>query len=270
MGEYATMLYEKKGTFLTPVKNIAYIKINRPDALNAINDQFIMDLNDALDEAENDPEIRSVIIGTAHPKVFCTGADLKMAQGFLSDPDTVADVIKQGQDVIDKIAKMTKPVIAAIHGLCLGGGTEIALACDIRICDEESKIGTPEVALGLIPAWGGCVRTARVVGLGKALEMVLTGAQLTAKESLDYGLVSKVVAPSDLESEAIKYAMKFGQNAPVALKLAKQAVHMAFEADYEKNLQFQVDAAVECFKTKDLGEGIAAILEKRQAKFKGE
>ncbi|MFW9843405.1 MAG: enoyl-CoA hydratase/isomerase family protein, partial [Candidatus Thorarchaeota archaeon] len=143
MGEYATMLYEKKGTFLTPVKNIAYIKLNRPDALNAINDQFILDLNAALDEAENDPEVRSVIIGTAHPKVFCTGADLKMAQGFLSDPGTVADVIKQGQDVIDKIARMTKPVIAAIHGLCLGGGTEIALACDIRICDEDSKIGTP-------------------------------------------------------------------------------------------------------------------------------
>jgi enoyl-CoA hydratase/carnithine racemase len=270
MGEYATMLYEKKGTFLTPVKNIAYIKLNRPDALNAINDQFIVDLNAALDEAENDPEIRSVIIGTAHPKVYCTGADLKMAQGFLSDTGSVSEVIKQGQEVIDKIARMTKPVIAAIHGLCLGGGTEIALACDIRICDDESKIGTPEVALGLIPAWGGCVRTARVVGLGKALEMVLTGAQLTAKEALDYGLVSKVVSPDDLESEAIKYAMKFGQNAPIALKLAKKATHMAFEATYEKNLEFQVEAAVECFKSADLGEGIAAILEKRQAKFKGE
>jgi len=270
MGEYATMLYEKKGTFLTPVKNIAYIKINRPDALNAINDQFIQDLNDALDEAENDPEIRSVIIGTAHPKVFCTGADLKMAQSFLSDTGPVADLIRQGQNVIDKIAKMTKPVIAAIHGLCLGGGTEIALACDIRICDEDTKIGTPEVALGLIPAWGGCVRVTRIVGLGKALELVLTGAQLTAKESLEYGLVSKVVSPDDLESEAIKYAMKFGQNAPIALNLAKQAVHMAFETTYEKNLEFQVEAAVECFKTADLGEGIAAIFEKRQAKFKGE
>ena len=270
MGEYATMLYEKKGTFLTPVKNIAYIKMNRPDSLNSINDQFIQDLNDVLDEAENDPEVRSVIIGTAHPKVFCTGADLKMAQGLLADPDSVGDLIKQGQDVIDKIARMTKPVIAAIHGLCLGGGTEIALACDIRICDEESKIGAPEVALGLIPAWGGCVRAARVVGLGRALEMNLTGVQLTAKESLEYGLVSKVVAPSDLESEAIKYAMKFGQNAPIALKYAKQATHMAFEGTYEENLAFQVKATVECFKSKDLGEGIAALFEKRQAKFKGE
>ena len=270
MGEYATMLYEKKGTFLTPVKNIAYIKMNRPDSLNSINDQFIQDLNDALDEAENDPEVRSVIIGTAHPKVYCTGADLKMAQTFLANPDSVADVIKQGQDVIDKIARMTKPVIAAIHGLCLGGGTEIALASDIRICDEESKIGAPEVALGLIPAWGGCVRTARVLGLGRALEMNLTGVQLTAKESLEYGLVSKVVPVSDLESEAIKYAMKFGQNAPIALKYAKQATHMAFEGTYEENLAFQREASVECFKSKDLGEGIAALLEKRQAKFKGE
>jgi enoyl-CoA hydratase/carnithine racemase len=269
MGEYATMLYSKEGTFLTPVKNIAVIKLNRPDALNAINDQFILDLNNALDEAENDPDIRSVIIGTAHPKVFCTGADLKMAQGFLSDTGSVAGVIKQGQDVIDKIAKMSKPVIAAIHGLCLGGGTEIALACDIRICDTDSKIGTPEVGLGLIPAWGGCVRMTRVVGLGKALELVLTGAQLTANEALTAGLVSKVVSPDDLQSEAVKYAMKFGQNAPVALKLAKRATHMAFEANYEDNLSYQVEAAVECFKTADLGEGIAAILEKRQPKFKG-
>ena len=270
MGEYATMLYEKKGTFLTPVKNIAVIKFNRPDALNAINDQFLLDLDAALDEAENDPEVRSVIIGTAHPKVYCTGADLEMAQGFLADTGPVPDLIKQGQVVIDKIAKMTKPVIAAIHGLCLGGGTEIALASDIRICDTDSKIGTPEVSLGLIPAWGGCVRIARIVGLGKALELVLTGAQLTAKESLEYGLVSKVTSPDDLESEAIKYAMKFGQNAPIALKLAKQATHMAFEANYEQNLEFQVKAAVECFNSKDLGEGIAAIFEKRQAKFKGE
>jgi len=269
MGEYKTMLYSKEGTFLTPVKNIAVIKMNRPDALNAINDQFMLDLGAALDEAEKDPDIRSVIIGTNHPKVYCTGADLKMAQGFLKDPNSVAGAIKQGQMVIDKIARLSKPVIAAIHGLCLGGGTEIALASDVRICDTDTKIGCPEVALGLIPAWGGCVRMARVAGLGKALELILTGAQLTGAEALAAGLVSKVVSPDDLQSEAIKLAMKFGQNAPIALKLAKRATHMAFDANYEANLKYQVEASVECFKTADLGEGIAGILEKRQPKFKG-
>ncbi len=270
MGEYETMLYSKEGSFLSPVKNVAVIKFNRVDALNAINDQFIKDLDAALTEAENDPDVRTIVLASAHPKVFCTGADLKMAQGFLGKPDEVKDLIEQGQKVIDKIAKLSKPVIAAIHGLCLGGGTEIALACDIRICDTEAKIGTPEVSLGLIPAWGGCMRLPRIVGLGKALELVLTGGQLTAQEALECGLVSKVVSPDELMSQAMWYGAKLGGNAPIALKWAKQATHMAFEEDYDDNLKFEVKAAVECFKTKDLGEGIAAVLEKRRGKFTGE
>ncbi len=270
MGEYETMLYSKEGSFLSPVKNVAVIKFNRVDALNAINDQFIKDLDAALTEAENDPDVRSIVLASAHPKVFCTGADLKMAQGYLGKPDEVKDLIEMGQKVIDKIAKLSKPVIAAIHGLCLGGGTEIALACDIRICDTEAKIGTPEVSLGLIPAWGGCMRLPRIVGLGKALELVLTGGQLTAQEALDCGLVSKVVSPDELMSQAMWYGAKLGGNAPIALKWAKEATHMAFEENYEANLGFEVKAAVACFKTKDLGEGIAAVLEKRRGKFKGE
>lgn len=270
MPEFETMLYSKEGSFLSPVKNTAVIKFNRLDALNAINDQFIQDLDAALTEAENDPDVRSVVIASAHDKVYCTGADLKMAQGLFSDIGKVGDLVGQGQQVLHRLSTLKKPTIAAINGLCLGGGLEIALACDIRICEEEAKMGTPEVSLGLIPAWGGCVRLPRVVGLGKALELILTGGQVTANEALDIGLVSKVVKKEELLSQAMWYGAKIGGNAPIALDLAKKATHMAFEEEYKDNLEFQVEAAVDCFKTKDLAEGISAVLEKRRGKFTGE
>jgi enoyl-CoA hydratase/carnithine racemase len=270
MPEYETMLYSKEGSFLSPVKNVAVIKLNRPDALNAINDQFIMDLDAALTEAENDPDVRSIVIGTAHPKVYSTGADLKAAQALLSSPEEVKDLTLQGQAVIDRIAKLSKPTIAAVHGLALGGGFEIALACDIRIADEEAKFGAVEVAVGLLPGWGGCVRLPRIVGLGKAMEMILTGSQITAQEALEMGLISKVTSVDELMSQAMWYGAKLGGNAPVAMKLAKQATHMAFEEEYKDNLEFEAEAIYECFKTKDLGEGIASVFEKRRAKFTGE
>ncbi|MHA1902552.1 MAG: enoyl-CoA hydratase/isomerase family protein [Candidatus Thorarchaeota archaeon] len=270
MPEYETMLYSKEGSFLSPAKNVAVIKMNRLDAMNSINDQFLQDLVAALQEAEKDPEVRSVVIASAHDKVYSTGADLKMAQGLVGKPDEVKPLLEEGQAAIEVIARLTKPVIAAINGLCLGGGTEIALAADIRICETEAKIGTPEVSLGLIPAWGGCVRLPRIIGLGKAMEILLTGGQVTASEALEIGLVSKVVTKDELLSQAMWYGAKLGGNAPIAVKLAKEAAHLAFEADYKTNLEFQVEAGVKCFETKDLGEGISSVFEKRRGKFTGE
>ncbi len=270
MPEFETMLYSKEGSFLSPAKNVAVIKFNRVDALNSINDQFIKDLVSALDEAEKDPEVRSVVLASAHAKVFCTGADLKMAQSYIGKGDEVKPLLEQGQQAIDKIAKLSKPVIAAINGLCLGGGSEIALAADIRICDTEAKIGTPEVSLGLIPAWGGCLRLPRIIGLGKAMELILTGGSVTADEALAMGLVSKSVTKDELLSQAMWYGAKLGGNAPIALKLAKQATHMAFDEETDDNHEFQVKAGIECFGTKDLAEGIAAVFEKRRGKFTGE
>jgi enoyl-CoA hydratase/carnithine racemase len=269
MPEFETMLYSKEGSFLSPVKNVALIKFNRVDAMNSINDQFITDLVAALEEAEKDDDVRSIVLASAHDKVYCTGADLKMAQGLLGKSDEVRDLVGQGQKAIDTIAKHSKPVIAAINGLCLGGGTEIALACDIRVCEEEAKIGTPEVSLGLIPAWGGCVRLPRIIGLGKAMELILTGGQVTAEEALEMGLVSKVVPKEELLSQAMWYGAKLGGNAPIALDWAKKATHMAFEEDYDDNLDFEIEAAVACFETEDLAEGISAVFEKRRGKFTG-
>ncbi|KXH74295.1 MAG: hypothetical protein AM326_10000 [Candidatus Thorarchaeota archaeon SMTZ-45] len=270
MPEYETILYSKEGSFLSPAKNVAVIKMNRIDAMNAFNATILNDLVAALQEAEKDPEVRSVVIASTHEKVFGVGADLKEAQALLSTPDEVRPLLEQGIEAIDTVAKLSKPVIAAINGLCLGGGFELALACDVRICDTEAKIGSPEVNLGLIPAWGGCCRLPRIVGLGKAMEMILTGGQVTAQEALNMGLVSKVVSKDELLSQAMWFGAKFGGNAPVALKLAKQATHMAFESDYKQNFEFQADAGVQCFHTKDLGEGIASVFEKRRGKFTGE
>lgn len=270
MPEFETMLYSKEGSFLSPVKNTALIKFNRLDALNAINNQFLQDLNDGLDEAEKDKEVRSVVLASAHDKVYSSGADLKMAQTLLDDLDQVEGIIEEGQGIINKLADFPKPTIAAINGLCLAGGLEIALACDIRIAESEAKIGVPEVSLGLIPGWGGCVRLPRIVGLGKAMELILTGGQVTAQEAFDMGLVSKVVTKDELLSQAMWYGAKLGGNAPVAVRLAKKATHMAFEEEYKDNLKYQVKALVECFKTKDLAEGISAVLEKRRGKFTGE
>ncbi|MFW9799354.1 MAG: enoyl-CoA hydratase/isomerase family protein [Candidatus Thorarchaeota archaeon] len=270
MPEYETMLYSKEGSFLSPTKNTALIKFNRLDALNAINGQFLQDLNDALDEAEKDNEVRSVVLASGHDKVFSAGADLKDMQSLLSDHDQAKEVIVEGQKFFDKLAGFPKPTIAAINGLCLAGGLEIALACDIRISESEAKFGTVEVGIGVLPGWGGCVRLPRVVGLGKAMEMILTGGQITAQEALEIGLVSKVVTKDELLSQAMWYGAKLGGNAPIAMKLAKKATHMAFEEDYEDNLKFEAEALLECFKTKDLAEGLAAFFEKRRGKFIGE
>ncbi|MFW9975590.1 MAG: enoyl-CoA hydratase/isomerase family protein, partial [Candidatus Thorarchaeota archaeon] len=227
MPEYETILYSKEGSFLSPAKNVAVIKMNRVDAMNAFNATILEELVAALKEAENDPEVRSIIIASTHAKVFGVGADLKEAQSYLGKPDEVEPLMKQGIEAIDTVAKLSKPVIAAVNGLCLGGGFELALASDVRICDTEAKFGAVEVGVGLIPSWGGCCRLPRIVGLGKAMEMILTGGQVTAQEALDMGLVSKVVSKDELLSQAMWFGAKFGGNAPVALKLAKQATHMA-------------------------------------------
>ncbi|MFW9787653.1 MAG: enoyl-CoA hydratase/isomerase family protein, partial [Candidatus Thorarchaeota archaeon] len=158
MPEYETLLYSKEGSFLSPAKNVAVIKMNRVDAMNAFNATILNELVEALKEAENDPEVRSVVIASTHEKVFGVGADLKEAQALLSTPDEVRPLLEQGIEAIDTVAKLSKPVIAAINGLCLGGGFELALASDIRICDTEAKLGAVEVGIGLIPSWGGCAR----------------------------------------------------------------------------------------------------------------
>ncbi|MFX0114166.1 MAG: enoyl-CoA hydratase/isomerase family protein [Candidatus Hodarchaeota archaeon] len=265
-----TIIYEKTGSFLSMEENIGVIKINRPDALNAFNDKLVEELNAILDEIEKDDEIKVVVITADGEKVFSVGADLKFAQGLTEkDKEESRPLIQGGQELFRKLENLSKPTIAAINGLALGGGTEITLACDIRIANESAKIGTPEVGVGLLPAWGGTTRLPKIIGMGRAKEMILTGGQVSGTEAERIGLVNKAVPYDELESTWTFMAAKIAGNAPVAVKLAKQVANKAFDNTIEDGNRMELNACVECFGTEDLKEGIKAVFEKRKANFQG-
>lgn len=264
---YETIIYSKEGSFFSPEKNIGVIKLNRPTAYNALNEQLITELYEALQEIEKDDEVKVVVITAEGQKVFCTGADLKLASEL--DEESALPLVERGQEIFTYIENFPKPIIAAINGLTLGGGLEMTLACDIRIAQEEAKLGCPETSIGLIPAWGGMQRLPKVVGMGKAKELVFSGAMITAKEAEDIGLVNKVVAPDELESTVNWTAAKIAGNAPIALKYAKESLNKVFEAPLEEGLKHDAVTCAACFNTEDIKEGIKAVFEKRKATFKG-
>ncbi len=266
----ALVEYSKEGSFLSPTKNVAVITLNREAALNSINPELLDELEQALDNAEQDPEIRAVIITAKGEKVFSAGADLKAAAEFSSDPDKAEAFLKRGQEVFRKIENFPKPVIAAINGLAVGGGLELALSCDLRIAADTAKIGAPEVGLGLIPAWGGTQRLPRLIGMSRAKELILSGTPITAKEAERFNIVNKVVPPDELMSTALVIATQIAGNAPLALKYAKLAMNQSSKLTIEEGNELEARYAKELFSTKDLAEGIMATLQKRKPEFKGE
>lgn len=266
----ALVEYSKEGSFLSPTKNVAVITLNREAALNSINPELLDELEQALNNAEQDAEIRAVIITAKGEKVFSAGADLKAAAEFSADPEKAEAFLRRGQEVFRKIEHFPKPVIAAINGLAVGGGLELALACDLRIAADTAKLGAPEVGLGLIPAWGGTQRLPKLIGMSRAKELILTGTPITAKEAEKYGIVNKVVPADELMSTALVLATQIAGNAPIALKYAKSAVNQSFKLSIEEGNDLEAQYAKELFGTKDLAEGIMATLQKRKPEFKGE
>ncbi len=262
--------YSKEGSFLSPTKNIAVITLNREAALNSINPELLDELEQALVTAEHDSEIRAVIITAKGEKVFSAGADLKSAAEFSAEPENAEAFLRRGQEVFRKIENFPKPVIAAINGLAVGGGLELALACDLRIAADTAKVGAPEVGLGLIPAWGGTQRLPKLIGMSRAKELILTGTPITAKEAEKYGIINKVVPADELMSTALVLATQIAGNAPIALKYAKFAINQSFKLTIEEGNDLEARYAKELFGTKDLAEGIMATLQKRKPEFKGE
>ena len=244
-------------------KEIGIITLKRPEARNALNRKMIQELGDALTGLENDPQIRSIII--TGNKDFCAGADIKEMNAI--KPEEIETFCKWGHKVFDQLENMGKPVIAAINGFALGGGCELALACDIRIAGEGAKFGQPEVNLGLIPGFGGTQRLSRLVGIGKAKEMILTGDIINAKEASSIGLVNKVVKDEELLVKAEEMATIIAQKAPVAVKMAKTLINE--NQEIKKGLEKELEFFARCFTTQDRLEGINAFLEKRTPKFKG-
>jgi len=250
--------------------NIARITINRPDQLNAISRRTLQEMERALKELRKDSNIRVVVLTGAGEKAFCAGADLKGGI-FTPETDSVkgARLARMGQEFTGMIERYEKPVIAAVNGLALGGGLEIAMACDMIVASENAQFGQPEINLGLIPGWGGTQRLPRLIGRNRAKELILTGDRLTAKQSEQLNLVNKVVPLSQLQETALELARKLASKSPIMLRLAKQAINRGIDHDLESGLAEEVKAFRVCFTTQDFKEGLTAFLEKRQPNFQG-
>ncbi|MDD2301836.1 MAG: enoyl-CoA hydratase-related protein [Eubacteriales bacterium] len=246
---------------------VGIIRIDRPEAMNSLNEQVLKELDAAVEQAENDPDVKAVII-TGEGKAFVAGADIAEMQTL--DENAGYAFGRLGQQVFRRIEIMDKVVIAAVNGYALGGGCELAMACDIRIAGEKAKFGQPEVGLGIIPGYSGTQRLPRLVGKGKAMELIVTGAVISAETAEAIGLVNKVVSQDAVLNEALSLAKKIGANAPLAVSYAKKAIREGLEiSDMDQAIQVEAVLFGKCFATSDQKEGMTAFLEKRKPEFTG-
>lgn len=246
---------------------VAWITLNRPQAMNSINDELRTQLGAALRAADADSEARVIVIRGAGERAFCAGADIK---GF-AEPPTPAQYRSarlQGH-WIDVLEETKKPVIASIHGYCLGGGLEMALACDIRIASEDASFALPEVSRGTLPGAGGTQRLARVAGMGRALDMVLSADRIDAAEALRVGIVTRLVPRADLAAKTKALAEQIAGHAPLALMFAKEAMRKATAPDFANGLKYETDLMALLLDTEDRKEAGRAFREKRKPQFKG-
>ena len=252
--------YEKKGA-------IAYVTVNRPKVLNALNAATIRDLRTAFEDARDDGDVRGVILAGAGGKAFVAGADI----GELARVTAVeaAEMTGHGQAVTSLIENLGKPVIAAVNGFALGGGCELAMACTIRLATESAKFGQPEVKLGVIPGYGGTQRLPRLVGRGRALQLILSGGMIDAAEAYRIGLVNEIVSADELLARAEAILQQIFGNAPLAIKFAIEAVNKGLETSQAEGLVMESSFFAVCAATEDKKEGTSAFLEKRASKFAG-
>ncbi|MDO3376879.1 enoyl-CoA hydratase-related protein [Geoalkalibacter halelectricus] len=246
-------------------EGIATLTINRPEVLNALNAELVESLRRHLAILDSDPRARVIILTGAGEKAFIAGADIGAMRDL--DPLAARETALLAQEFLNDIERCAKPVIAAVNGYALGGGCELALACDLRVASENASFGQPEINLGIIPGWAGTQRLPRLVGKGRALEMILTGERIDAREAWRIGLVNRVVAPGELMDEARKLALRIAEKSQVAVRLAKEAVINGLEMDERRAGQYEADLFGLCFATRDQKEGMTAFLEKRKAMF---
>ena len=256
----ANVAYEKKGT-------IAYVTVNRPKVLNALNTPTWVDLRSAFEDARDDAAVRGVILTGAGNKAFIAGADIaELAQATALQAEQSS---RFGQQVLDLIENLGKPVIAAVNGFALGGGCETAMACTIRIAVEHASFGQPEVKLGLVPGGGGTQRLPRLVGKGRALQLILSGSMISAQEAWRIGLVNEIVPATDLIARAEALLNTITANAPFAIKFALEAANKGLETSQSEGLLLEASYFGLCAATEDKKEGTSAFLEKRAPQFHG-
>jgi len=254
------VLYEKKGA-------IAYITLNRPQVLNALNQRTWEELRAAFEDARDDAEVRGIILTGAGDKAFAAGADIsELAKATAVQAEKSSSY---GQEVLNLVESLGKPVIAAVNGFALGGGCETAMACTIRVASENAKFGVPEVTLGLIPGCGGTQRLPRLVGKGRALQLILSGGMIGADEAYRIGLVNEVVPAADLISRAEAILKPILANAPLSVKFAIEAVNNGLNTTVTEGLALEASYFGLCAGTEDKKEGTEAFLQKRKAQFQG-
>ena len=256
----ANVLYEKRD-------DIAYVTVNRPRVLNALNTPTWKDLRTAFEAARDDIDVRGVILTGAGDKAFIAGAAIsELAHVAAFEAEQAS---RFGQAVLDLIENLGKPVVAAVNGFALGGGCETAMACTIRIAVDTAKFGQPEVALGLLPGGGGTQRLPRLVGKGRALQLILSGEMIDVQEAYRIGLVNEIVPAANLIARAEAILKKIGANAPIAVKLSLEAVNKGLETGQEEGLLLEAAYFGLCAATEDKKEGTTAFLEKRTPQFQG-
>lgn len=251
------VLVEKK-------EQVALLRLNRPEVLNALDTVLLRHLADRMEELDQDDSVR-VIILTGNSKAFAAGGDIQE----MADSTPVDFLNQPFFEAWGRMRKIQKPIIAAVSGFALGGGNELAMLCDMIIATESARFGQPEINLGVIPGAGGTQRLTRAVGKAKAMEMILTGRPISAREALEWGLINRVVEDDKLEEEAMKLALDIANKSPLAVRMAKQSILTAQDVSLEHGLQFEQNAFILLFASEDQSEGMKAFMEKRKPTFKG-
>ena len=257
---FENLLYERRN-------GIGYVTVNRPEKMNSLNRKTMDELQECFQEIERDEEVRTVILTGAGEKAFVGGADIN--ELAIQTPVEGKEMSVRGQKILDLIEHLGKPVIAAVNGYALGGGCELALACTLRIASENARLGQPEVKLGLVPGYAGTQRLPRLVGRGRALEILLTGDPISAAEAYRIGLVNQVVPAQDLMATAEKLAQRIMANAPLAVKFALEAVNHGLEMTEAEGQFLEANLFGLCCTTADMKEGTRAFLEKRPPRITG-
>jgi enoyl-CoA hydratase len=245
-------------------KHIALVQLNRPKVLNALSTDLMKDVVEALFDLEDDKNVR-VIILTGHDRAFAAGADIAQ----MAEASPIDQINDNRFRTWKQLSLMTKPIIAAVNGFALGGGCELAMSCDFIIAGDSAKFGQPEIKIGTIPGAGGTQRLTRAIGKSKAMMMILTGDMMDAYEAEKQGLVAKVVPAETLLQETFEIAKMIAHRAPIAVKLAKEAVNMAFESNLKEGMEYERRNFYLTFSSKDQKEGMKAFLEKREPKYEG-
>lgn len=256
--ELKNVVFEKR-------ENIGIITMNRPKVLNAINTETLNELQEVISYVERDDDIYVLII-TGAGKAFVAGADINEMKDMTTMEARKFSIL--GNRIFRKLEILEKPIIAAINGFAIGGGCELSMACDIRIASSKAKFAQSEVALGITPGFGGTQRLVRYVGLTKGKELIFTGRFFKAEEALSMGLVNAVYEPEELMNEAMKLAEAIAKNAPIAVKLCKEAINRGMQMDMDTAIKYESEMFGECFSTEDQKEGMNAFVEKRNKNFK--